>query len=71
MQQTYFDIATLIDKYGVLTNQWTWLYEALLKVSMTKIALWIRDCADDRAAKSAIKAGNGLVMTGLARYWWI
>ena len=40
---------SFIDKYGVLTNQWTWLYEALLEVPMTKIALWIRVCADDWA----------------------
>ena len=51
-------LLAFIDKYGVLTKQWTWLYEALLEVSMTKIALWIGVCADDRAAESAIKASN-------------
>ena len=51
-------LLAFIDKYGVLTNQWTWLYEALLEVSMAKIALWIRVCADDRTAESAIKASN-------------
>ena len=51
-------LLAFIDKYGVLTNQWTWLYEALLAVSMTKMALWIRVCADDWAAESAIKASN-------------
>ena len=30
----------------------------LLEVSMTKIALWIRICADDWAAESAMKASN-------------
>ena len=28
-------LLAFIDKYGVPTNQWTWLYEALLEVSMT------------------------------------
>ena len=51
-------ITSFYDKYGIPTNQWTWLYEALLEVSMTKIALWIRICADDWAAKRAIKASN-------------
>ena len=45
-------------KYGVPTYQWTWLYEALLEVSMTKIALWIRVYVDDWTAKSAVKASN-------------
>ena len=49
-------LLAFIGKYGVLTSQWTWLYEALLEVSMTKIALWVRACADDWAAESAIKA---------------
>ena len=47
-----------IDKYGILTNQWTGLYEPLLEVSMTKIALWIRVWADNWAAESAIKISN-------------
>ena len=51
-------LLAFIDKYGVLTNQWTWLYEALSEVSITKIALWIRVCADDWTAESAIKASN-------------
>ena len=36
-------LLAFIAKYGVLTNQWTWLYEALLEVSMTKIALSVAD----------------------------
>ena len=52
-------LLAFIDKYGVPTNQWTWLYEALLEVSMAKIALWIPVCADDWADESAIKASNG------------
>ena len=55
---TFGALLAFIDKYGVLTNQWTWLYEALLEVSKTKIALWICVCADDWAAESAIKASN-------------
>ena len=55
---SFGSLLAFIDKYGVLTNQWTWLYEALLEVSMTKIALWIRVYADDWAAESAIKASN-------------
>ena len=51
-------LLAFIDKYGVPTNQWTWLYEALLKVSMAKKALWICACADDWAAESVIKASN-------------
>ena len=47
-------------KYGIPTNQWTWLYEALLEVSMTKIALWIRVYVDDWTAESAVKASNVL-----------
>ena len=53
-----YTLLAFIDKYCVLTNQWTWLYEALLEVSMTKIALWIRVCGDDWAAESAIKASD-------------
>ena len=53
-------LLAFIAKYGVPTNQWTWLYEALLGVSMTKIALWIRVCADDWTAESAVKASNAL-----------
>ena len=51
-------LLAFIDKYGVLTNQWTWLYEALLEVSMTKIALWIRVCADDWAGQKCDKSCN-------------
>ena len=54
-------LLAFIAKYGVRTNQWTWLYEALLEVSMTTIALWICVCADDWAAESAIKASNDQV----------
>ena len=49
-----------IDKYGVPTNQWTSLYEALLEVCMNKIALSIHVCADDWMAESVINASNGL-----------
>ena len=51
-------IISFLDKYGIWTNQWTCLYQALMKVSMNKIALWIRVFADDWASKSAIKANN-------------
>ena len=54
-----YSLLAFIDKYGVLTNQWTWFYEALLEVPMTEIAMWIRVCADDWAAESAIKASDG------------
>ena len=58
----HFETALLafIDKYGVPTNQLTWLYEAFLVVSMNKIPLWIRVCADDWAAESAVKASNDI-----------
>ena len=52
----------------MLTNQWTWLYEALLEVSMTKIALWIRVWADDLAAESAIKASNDTDLCNSRRF---
>ena len=45
-------------KYAVPNNQWTWLCQALLEVSMTTIALWICVCADDWAAELAVKASN-------------
>ena len=45
-------------KCGVPTNQWTWLCQALLEVSMTTIALWICVCADDWAVELAVKASN-------------
>ena len=64
-RQSPQDCASLlafIDKYGIPTNQWTWFYEALLEVSMTKIALWICFCADDWAVESALK----LIMLFLA-----
>ena len=47
-------LLAFIAKYGVPTNQWTWLLEVL----MTTIALWVCVCADDWAAESAIKASN-------------
>ena len=34
-------LLAFIDKYGIPTNHWTWLYDVLLEVSVTKIALWI------------------------------
>ena len=55
------DITTLLAftaKYAVPNNQWTWLCQALLEVSMTTIALWICVCADDWAAELAVKASN-------------
>ena len=45
-------------KYGVSTNQWTWLCQALLEVSVTTITLWICVCADDWTAELAVKASN-------------
>ena len=62
-------LAIFIDKYGVPTNQWTLLCEALLEVSMTKIALWIRVCADDWTAESAIKASNEEWLSVLCRVY--
>ena len=37
-------LLAFIAKYGVPTNQWTWLCQALLEVSMTTIALWMCLC---------------------------
>ena len=51
-------LLAFIAKYGVPTNQWTWLCQALLDVSMNTIALWMHVCIDDWSAESAIKASN-------------
>ena len=56
-----FSLLAFTAKYGVPTSQWTWLYEALLEVSMTKIALWMLVCTGDWAAESRIKATNAQV----------
>ena len=56
-----YSITSFIDKYGVPTNLWTQLYEALLEMSMTKITLWICVRVDDWEAESAIKASNELM----------
>ena len=53
-------LLAFIAKYGIPTNQWTWLYEALLEVSMTKIAQLICVYVDDWTAESAVKASNEL-----------
>ena len=59
MQIYIVSLLAFTAKYGVSTNQWTWLCQALLEVSMTTIALWICVCADDWAAELAVKASNG------------
>ena len=46
-QITPNSLLTFIDKYDIPGSQWTWLYETLLEISVNKIALWIRVCADD------------------------
>ena len=46
------------DKYGVPISKWTWLYHALLEVSMNGLALWINVCADDWTTERAIIASN-------------
>ena len=51
-------------KYAVPNNQWTWLCQALLEVSVTTIALWICVCVDDWAAELAVKASNGIPTVG-------
>ena len=60
---TNISLLAFTAKYGVPTNQWTWLCQALLEVSMTTIALWICVCADDWAAELAVKASN-------AHFFW-
>ena len=56
-------LLAFIEKNSVPTNQWTWLYQALLKVSITKITLWICVYADDWADQSVIKASNGVLIS--------
>ena len=58
MKPQYISLLAFTAKYGIPTNQWTWLYEALLEVSVTKIVLWIYVYVDDWTAKSAVKASN-------------
>ena len=53
-----YALLAFIAKYGVPTNQWTWLCQALLEVSTNTITLWIHVCVDDWAYKSAIKGSN-------------
>ena len=60
MDKKTIALLAFIAKYGVSTNQWTWLCQALLEVSMTTIVLWICVCADDWAAELAVKASNVL-----------
>ena len=55
---TLIALLAIIDKYGVLITQWTWLYQALSEVSMNKLALWINVCVDDWTAERAIIASN-------------
>ena len=43
----------------------TWMYDALLEVSIIKIALWIRVCADDWTAESAVKASSVIIIIEL------
>ena len=57
-QKSTVSLLAFTAKYGVSTNQWTWLCQALLEVSMTTITLWICVCADDWAAELAVKASN-------------
>ena len=47
-----------IDKYGILINQWAWLYQALLEVSLNIIALWISIDVDYWTAEMAVIASN-------------
>ena len=39
VRQCHLTLLAIIDKYGAPISQWTWLYQALLEVSMNKIAL--------------------------------
>ena len=55
---TLIALLAIIDKYGVLITQWTWLYQALSEVSMNKLALWINVCVDDWTAERATIASN-------------
>ena len=53
-------LLAIIDNYGLVISQWTWLYQALLEMSMNKIALWITVHAGDWTAERAIIASNEL-----------
>ena len=46
-------LLAIIDKYGVPISQRSWLYQALLEVSMNIIELWINVCAHDWTAERA------------------
>ena len=51
-------LLAFVDKYGVSISQFIWLCQALLEVSMNKIALWINVCADDWTAEMSTIANN-------------
>ena len=51
-------LLAIVDKYGIPISQWAWLCQALLEVSMNKIALWINVCADDWTAEMSTIASN-------------
>ena len=51
-------LLTIVDKYDVPINQWTWMCQALLEVSMNKIALRINVYADDWTAELSAIASN-------------
>ena len=60
---TSYTLLAIIDKYDILINQWSWLFEALSEASTNKIALWINICEDDWTAGGR----SLLVMMGINR----
>ena len=51
-------LLAIIDKYSAPFNQWTWLYQELLEVSVNIIAFWTNVCAHDWTAKRTIIAST-------------
>ena len=51
-------LLAIVDKYGGTISQWTWLYQALLEVSMNRITLWINVRADDWTVEMSVIASN-------------
>ena len=51
-------LLAIIDKYVIQISQWAWLYQALLEVSVNKIALWINVGTDDWSTERAILPSN-------------
>ena len=51
-------LLAIVAKYDVPIREWAFLHQALIQLSMKKLALWISVCADDWTAEWAIIASK-------------